>query len=213
MATARPLLRLSSPLRALQRTPVTLAQQPPRRPFFNLPNLSSATEPQMLTASRTMPYPSAQLYDVISDVDAYDSFVPYCAQSRVTQWTSPDASGRRWPAQADLRVGWGGFEETFTSRLHCVPGKSVEAVSGADVEGASPGNGGEGGAVFRSLVTKWQLRPLTSGTGTEVDLVIKFQFANPLYSAVSAAVSEKVAGVMIQAFEKRVKAVLGVPRL
>ncbi|KAK1989422.1 polyketide cyclase/dehydrase and lipid transporter [Colletotrichum cereale] len=213
MATARPLLRLPSALRALHRAPTALARSPPRRPFFNLPNLSSVTEPQTLTASRTMPYPSPQLYDVISDVDAYDSFVPYCAQSRVTQWTAPDASGRRWPAQADLRVGWGGFEETFTSKLHCVPGKSVEAVSGADVEGASPGNGGEGGAVFRSLVTKWQLRPLASGTGTEVDLVIRFQFANPLYSAVSAAVSEKVAGVMIQAFEKRVKAILGVPRL
>ncbi|KAK2065667.1 polyketide cyclase/dehydrase and lipid transporter [Colletotrichum caudatum] len=213
MATARPLLRLPLPLQAIRSAPTAaLARPPPRRPFFNLPNLS-ATEPQTLTASRTMPYPSAQLYDVISDVDAYDCFVPYCAQSRVTQWTAPDASGRRWPLQADLRVGWGGFEETFTSRLHCVPGKSVEAVSGADVEGASPGNGGEGGAVFRSLVTKWQLRPLTSGTGTEVDLVIRFQFANPLYSAVSAAVSEKVAGVMIQAFEKRVKAILGVPRL
>ncbi|KAK2028505.1 polyketide cyclase/dehydrase and lipid transporter [Colletotrichum zoysiae] len=213
MATARPLLRLPLPLRALRSAPTAaLARPPPRRPFFNLPNLS-ATESQTLTASRTMPYPSTQLYDVISDVDAYDSFVPYCAQSRVTQWTAPDASGRRWPLQADLRVGWGGFEETFTSRLHCVPGTSVEAVSGADVEGASPGNGGEGGAVFRSLVTKWQLRPLTSGTGTEVDLVIRFQFANPLYSAVSAAVSEKVAGVMIQAFEKRVKAILGVPRL
>ncbi|KAJ0167179.1 Coenzyme Q-binding protein coq10, mitochondrial [Colletotrichum tanaceti] len=215
MATARPLLRLSSPLRTLpiQQAPTTIAQQQLRRHFFNLPNLSSSAEPQTLTASRTMPYPSAHLYDVISDVDAYDTFVPYCAQSRVTQWTSPDASGRRWPSQADLRVGWGGFEETFTSRLHCVPGKSVEAVSGADVEGSSPGNGGEGGAVFRSLVTKWQLRPLTSGTGTEVDLVIRFQFANPLYSAVSAAVSDKVAGVMIQAFEKRVKALLGVPRL
>ncbi|KAK1968446.1 polyketide cyclase/dehydrase and lipid transporter [Colletotrichum eremochloae] len=213
MSTVRPLLRLPPPLRAFRRTPTALTRPPLRRPFFNLPNLSSATEPQTLTACRTMPYHSTQLYDVISDVDAYDSFVPYCAQSRVTQWTAPDASGRRWPAQADLRVGWGGFEETFTSRLHCVPGKSVEAVSGADVEGASPGNGGEGGAVFRSLVTKWQLRPLTSGTGTEVDLVIRFQFANPLYSAVSAAVSEKVAGVMIQAFEKRVKAVLGIPRL
>ncbi|KAK6219702.1 polyketide cyclase/dehydrase and lipid transporter [Colletotrichum tabaci] len=215
MATARPLLRLSPPLRTLpiQQAPITIAQQQLRRHFFSLPNLSSSAETQTLTASRTMPYPSAQLYDVISDVDAYDTFVPYCAQSRVTQWTSPDVSGRRWPAQADLRVGWGGFEETFTSRLHCVPGKSVEAVSGADVEGSSPGNGGEGGAVFRSLVTKWQLRPLSSGTGTEVDLVIRFQFANPLYSAVSAAVSDKVAGVMIQAFEKRVKALLGVPRL
>ncbi|WYZ38937.1 hypothetical protein EsH8_III_000851 [Colletotrichum jinshuiense] len=208
MAAARPLLRLAPPLRQL-RQPLLRTQ--PARPFFNLPNLSS--EPQVLRASRTMPYPSAQLYDVVSDVDSYSSFVPYCAQSRVTQWTAPDDNGRKWPTQADLRVGWGGFEETFTSRLRCVPGESVEAISGADVEGASPGYGGEGGAVFKSLVTQWQLRPLTSGTGTEVDLVIRFQFANPLYSAVSAAVSEKVAGVMIQAFEKRVKAVLGRPRL
>ncbi|KAK1659485.1 dehydrase and lipid transport-domain-containing protein [Colletotrichum godetiae] len=211
MATTRPFLRLPAPLRTTltSRTPST------RRPFFNLPNLTPPTTPQVLTATRTMPYPSPQLYDVISDVDAYQTFVPYCAASRVTSWSAPDQAngGRRYPTQADLRVGWGGFEETFTSRLHCVPGESVEAISGADVEGASPGNGGEGGAVFRSLVTKWQLRPLTTGTGTEVDLVIRFQFANPLYSAVSAAVSEKVAGVMIEAFQKRVKAVLGTPRL
>ncbi|KAK1454104.1 polyketide cyclase/dehydrase and lipid transporter [Colletotrichum paranaense] len=216
MATARPLLRLPPPLRT-SLTSRTRLTTPSRRPFFNLPNLAPSTTPQVLTATRTMPYPSTQLYDVISDVDAYQTFVPYCAASRVTAWSAPDPDpangGRRYPTQADLRVGWGGFEETFTSRLHCVPGKSVEAISGADVEGASPGNGGEGGAVFRSLVTKWQLRPLASGTGTEVDLVIRFQFANPLYSAVSAAVSEKVAGVMIEAFQKRVKAVLGTPRL
>ncbi|KAF6812894.1 cyclase dehydrase family protein [Colletotrichum sojae] len=210
MATARPATRLLSPLRTLRSPLYSPAQN--RRNFFDLPGLPSS-EPQVLTASRTLPYPSSQLYEVISDVDSYSSFVPYCAQSRVTRWTAPDENDRRWPTQADLRVGWGGFEETFTSKLHCVPGKSVEAVSGADVPGASPGNGGEGGAVFRSLVTKWQLRPLTPGTGTEVDLVIRFQFANPLYSAVSAAVSEKVAGVMIQAFEKRVKAVLGRPRI
>ncbi|TDZ74224.1 Coenzyme Q-binding protein coq10 [Colletotrichum trifolii] len=211
MATTRPALRLLSPLRSVR--PITRAAQPSVRSFFNLPNLSAATEPQVLTASRTLPYASAQLYDVISDVDSYSSFVPYCAHSRVAQWSAPDETGRKWPTQADLRVGWGGFEETFTSKLRCVPGESVEAISGADVAGASPGNGGEGGAVFRSLVTKWQLRPLTSGTGTEVDLVIRFQFANPLYSAVSAAVSEKVAGVMIQAFEKRVQSVLGRPRI
>ncbi|KAF4921014.1 Coenzyme Q-binding protein COQ10-like protein [Colletotrichum viniferum] len=211
MATMRPTLRVFSPLRIIRCTPAARPHTPARQ-FFNLPNIPSS-EPQVLTASRTLPYPSAQLYDVISDVDSYSTFVPYCAQSRVTQWTAPDKNGRKWPAQADLRVGWGGFEETFTSRLHCVPGKSVEAISGADVPGASPGNGGEVGAVFRSLVTMWQLRPLATGTGTEVNLVIRFQFANPLYSAVSAAVSDKVAGVMIQAFEKRVKSVLGRPRI
>ncbi|KAL0944076.1 cyclase dehydrase family protein [Colletotrichum truncatum] len=212
MATARPALRFCSSLRKIHPVPLVRTHTPARH-FFNIPSLPSSSEPQVLTATRTLPYPSAQLYDVISDVDSYSSFVPYCAQSRVTQWTGPDENGRRWPTQADLRVGWGGFEETFTSKLRCIPGQSVEAISGADVKGASPGNGGEGGAVFRSLVTKWQLRPLATGTGTEVDLVIRFQFANPLYAAVSAAVSEKVAGVMIQAFEKRAKSVLSRPRI
>ncbi|OLN84425.1 Coenzyme Q-binding protein COQ10-like protein, mitochondrial [Colletotrichum chlorophyti] len=206
MAAPRPLLRLAPQLRYLNKNRPLVSQLPSRRPFFNLPNLPS-TEPQVLTASRTLPYASAQLYDVISDVDAYSTFVPYCAHSRVTRRTAPDADGRTWPTQADLRVGWGGFEETFTSRLRCVPGKSVEAISGAEVDGST------GGDVFKSLVTKWELRPLTSGTGTEVDLVIRFQFANPLYSAVSAAVSEKVAGVMIQAFEKRARAILGHPKV
>lgn len=112
------------------------------------------------------------------------------------------------PAIADLHVGWGGFNEIFTSRLRCVPGVSVEAVSGdpasADAKAAS--------AVFKSLVTRWHLRPVrqdSSSPSTEVHLTIKYQFVNPLYAAVSAAVSDKVAGLMIEAFEKRALEELG----
>ncbi|ROT43132.1 hypothetical protein SODALDRAFT_327303 [Sodiomyces alkalinus F11] len=195
-----------------------------RRPFFTLPDLPSAP-PQTLTASRILSYPTADLYTLISDVDSYSTFVPYCSHSRVTRWTTPppgqspdDPNSRPCPAQADLRVGWGGFEETFTSRLRCVPGQSVEAVSGAEIDGTGDH---PGGAVFKSLVTRWTVQPLehnmtaagNEGTAaTKVDLVIRFQFANPLYSAVSAAVSDKVAGVMVEAFEKRARWMLGAPR-
>ncbi|CAG9943168.1 unnamed protein product, partial [Clonostachys rosea f. rosea IK726] len=51
----------------------------------------------------------------------------------------------------------------------------------------------------RSRVTHW----------TEVHLSIKYQFVNPLYAAVSAAVSDKVAGMMIEAFEKQARQKLG----
>ncbi|VUC34926.1 unnamed protein product, partial [Clonostachys rosea] len=59
--------------------------------------------------------------------------------------------------------------------------------------------------------------PLGAGTGssssnaprTEVHLSIKYQFVNPLYAAVSAAVSDKVAGMMIEAFEKQARQKLG----
>ena len=177
------------------------------RTFLTLPNTSTT---QHLTALRTLPYAPSPLYDLIADVDSYSSFVPYCSRSRVTAWSNADPAhhDRSWPTLADLHVGWGGFEEVFTSRLRCVPGESVEAISGGDGEG-------DASAVFKSLVTRWALRPLDAAAGseakprTEVHLSIKYQFANPLYAAVSSAVSDKVAGLMIEAFEKRAREKLG----
>ncbi|KAG5979903.1 hypothetical protein E4U43_006805 [Claviceps pusilla] len=180
------------------------------RSFFNLPgSSSSAPATQTITAVRTLPYAQQALYKLIADVDAYSTFVPYCSHSRVTQWSRPDQHGRSWPTLADLHVGWGGFNEVFTSQLRCVPDQSVEAVSGdpasLDAKAAS--------AVFKSLVTRWHLRPVLSQqqqrAATEVHLTIKYQFVNPLYAAVSAAVSDKVAGLMIEAFEKRALEQLG----
>ncbi|KAH0595175.1 hypothetical protein MHUMG1_06924 [Metarhizium humberi] len=171
------------------------------RAFFSLPGSTPGSDTQTITATRNLPYAQQPLYQLISDVDSYSSFVPYCAHSRVTQWSHPDENGRKWPTLADLHVGWGGFNEVFTSRLRCVPGVSVEAVSGdpasADAKAAS--------AVFKSLVTRWHLRPICQHPlpSTEVHLTIKYQFVSPLYAAVSAAVSDKVAGLMIEAFEKR----------
>ncbi|KAL3957893.1 hypothetical protein ACCO45_008471 [Purpureocillium lilacinum] len=190
--------------------PLTLAAAPPtasqlRRPFFSFPGVGTgASTTQQLTADRTLPYPSGPLYELIADVDSYDRFVPYCSSSRVTQWSAPDprdANGRRWPVLADLHVGWGGFNEVFTSRLRCVPGVSVEAISGdsADADAAAVST------VFKSLVTRWSVRQVADqpSPATEVHLSIQYQFVNPLYAAVSAAVSDKVAGLMIEAFEKR----------
>ncbi|CAG9999916.1 unnamed protein product [Clonostachys byssicola] len=182
------------------------------RPFITLPG-SDLT--QTLTATRILPYSRDPLYSLIADVDDYSSFVPYCSRSRVTHWSpaDPASGGRRWPTRADLHVGWGGFDEKFTSRLTCVPGVSVEALSGGGGRGEP-----DASSVFRSLVTRWQLRPLGAGTGsgssgssprTEVHLSIKYQFVNPLYAAVSAAVSDKVAGMMIEAFEKQARQKLG----
>lgn len=199
---------------ALQPTAALSALRPPLRQSSRRTFLPSP-EPQVLTATRTLPYPHTRLYELIANVDSYANFVPYCTASKVTHWSAPDSSGRRWPVQADLRVGFGGFEETFTSRLLCVPGYSVEAVSGdgATTTGDQSGNGSGSGSwsSVKSLVTRWAVRPCgqEEPDSTEVNLSIRFQFTNPLYSAVSAAVSDKVAATMIEAFEKRAARVLG----
>jgi coenzyme Q-binding protein COQ10 len=85
-----------------------------------------------------------------------------------------------------------------------------------------------GDGILTHLLTRWTVRPFpfkpspargvvnddASGSRaepeehTEVSLAIEYQFSNPVYSAMSGAVADKVAGVMIEAFKTRVKEVL-----
>jgi coenzyme Q-binding protein COQ10 len=129
-------------------------------------------------------------------------------------------------------VGWKSLEETFRSRIYCVPGSIVEAVGGTGVttlrkdliqhhqdESQSSNKAVEDG-ILTHLLTRWTVRefpykpPPEKSAGhpskehTQVGLTIEYQFSNPMYSAMSGAVADKVAGAMIEAFEGRVKAVL-----
>ncbi|KAI0194020.1 cyclase/dehydrase [Xylaria flabelliformis] len=217
-----------------------------RRTFLNSLLSSSPLPPQILTASRRLPYNHAALYAIIADIDSYSAFLPYCSTSRVTAWTAHEDPefGRRWPTRADLTAGWGGLEQTYTSRVFCVPGSIVEALSGEGARSgiapdvlaryglrddesspsipAGSGSGGEEG-VFKTLVTRWTVTPAgpdgrgedavvrtgREGDWSDVSLNIRFQFANPIYGAVSSAVADKVAPIMIEAFVERAKKVLG----
>lgn len=203
------------------------------RNFITLPG----TEAQSLTATRILPYKSESIYKLIADVDSYSSFVPYCLNSKVTKWSNPDKNGDRWPSQADLTIGWGGYEETFTSKLLCAPGSIVEALGGS-AKTSIPRSSvphhsdtfdipAEGNAMFTSLNARWNIRPfhykppsgrpqtdnavLPARDQTEVHLTLEFQFANPVYAALSKAVAPKIAGIMIEAFEVRARKLLDGP--
>lgn len=240
-----------------------LTRLTPHRTFVPNPFATTST-PQLLTATRTLPYPSAAIYNIIADVPQYSSFLPYCQASTVTRWSAPDRTTHtRWPSEARLVVGWAGITEAFRSRIYCVPGRVVEAVGGASrttlaeddiahhrvtaaVGGATGAETGTGAGVkeqeqererereqeqaartelLTHLLTRWTVRPSpytlstvaeASAQGetarpreqTEVSLAIEFQFANPIYSTLSAGAAPKVAEMMIRAFEERVKSVL-----
>ena len=230
-------------------------QQAPSRPFVTLPL-------QTLTATRTLPYAAKLIYELIADIPAYPSFIPYCTSSVVSSFSLPETriSHRRWPRTANLHIGYGPYQEVYRSRVYCAPYAVLEAVAGdaeptigKDGLGHYHGDdgGGEAGAVttgkkgeghrkegsenadtgktssiFSSLLTRWTFKesPLQTssalgghgggmepaiGVQTEVNLVIEVRFASPVYSALSQAVAPKVAGMMVEAFEKRAKEVLG----
>src|SRR5437764_912187 len=73
-----------------------------QRAFITLP---WQPESKTLTVSRVLPYASDRLYNIIADVNAYSSFLPYCQGSTITKWSEPDAIGKKWPSEAQLKVG------------------------------------------------------------------------------------------------------------
>lgn len=104
-----------------------------------------------------------------------------------------------------------------------IPASDLKHYKKSAREETVPGN-----ELFESLLTRWTLREfpfkplppdgkipqvgnasLPSRARTEVNLTIEVKFASAVYAALSQAAAPKVAGVLIEAFEKRVKEVLG----
>jgi coenzyme Q-binding protein COQ10 len=93
---------------------------------------------------------------------------------------------------------------------------TVEARSGAKF-GVDLKDGQEGGSfpganegIFEYLSTKWELAPVPGGSvQTRVQLEIQFEFRNQFHAAMMSAVEGQMAGVMIEAFEKRIREVEG----
>ena len=262
MKTLRPithtLLHTSTRPLALQcrsqtyNTPTNHERQPKpttpfRRTFLTNPFDAPAQE---ISATRILHYPSKVIYEVIADVSSYNQFIPYCQTSVVTKRSQPASDGKTYPEEAKLTVGFNdSASEDFWSRVYCVPGRAVEAVSGTSettlqadeithhtprpAEDQDPTRNGD---VLSQLLTRWTLKPYhykpppTSALDketthmnhketshvpgqerTEVQLVVHFKFANPVYAALSQAAAPRVAEKMVDAFEKRVRAVVEGP--
>ncbi|RVD83451.1 uncharacterized protein DFL_007837 [Arthrobotrys flagrans] len=197
----RPPLSLSSRLIS---SSSSLLPRPPTNPFGTLLKPQTRirtfilpTPSQRLTVSRHLRHPPSELFTLISDISSYSSFVPFCVKSTVTSTTPPPDS---FPTTADLRVGWGGYDETFTSKViengifEVLRARWVVNNKNKDKDGRDSGNG------MVEMRKEWE---------SKVDLEIEYKFANPLYAVMSEAVVPVVAGKIIEAFEGRVEEVLG----
>ncbi|KAK9471973.1 dehydrase and lipid transport-domain-containing protein [Dipodascopsis tothii] len=168
-------------------TRVPVRTRVPTRTFFELPNVSALAGEQTYKLSRVLRHRPDRLYAVVSDIDAYERFIPYCKRSKVT---ARDGAGE--PAEATLGVGWQSFDESFESRLTCTRPTVVVAEA-------------LNRTVFRTLYTRWTLAPAAGGRHTRVDFELRFWFQNPLYNAAASSFGGAVSELMIAAFEKRAR--------
>lgn len=218
----------STSLRPSRPSQTCTNSQPDRA--FGLPSLSSFlpsnpngnnddSRKRVLTATRTLPYAPPLLFKVISSVESYSQFLPFLTASTVT--ARDQQSG--YPTQAFLTVGYGPLSETFTSRVDCDPSKlTVEARSGAKYGQQAEKSGGSGSGsglsgffpgasegIFEYLSTRWELVPLSpadakGGPQTKVNLEVRFEFRSQMHATIMSSVEGQMAGVMIEAFEKRI---------
>ncbi|KIL70097.1 hypothetical protein M378DRAFT_116937 [Amanita muscaria Koide BX008] len=168
-----------------------------QRTLFSFPGLPSQ-EPQSFRERKLLLYSQEQLYKVVSDVTLYPQFVPYCVASRITKPLTEKPGSRVFIMEAELTVGFRSFQESYISKVTCIPFASVRAEAVSETP------------LFKALSTTWTFQPgatRDSQPSTLVTLDLVYAFANPLHAAVSGAFFGQISKQTIRAFEERCRIV------
>jgi ribosome-associated toxin RatA of RatAB toxin-antitoxin module len=135
-------------------------------------------------------YSAEQMFDLVTDVDAYPQFLPWCDRSAVL---ARDAQGM----QAQVGISFGGIRQTFTTRNTHTPGRQVDVEL---VDGP-----------FSKLEGHWRFIPVgQAGAGAcKVELQLDYAFRSAALAALVGPVFDKIAGSLVDAFVKRAEQVYG----
>lgn len=132
---------------------------------------------------RAMPYTPEQMFDLVSAVDLYPQFLPWCLASRITK-----REGNVF--YADLVIGYKMVREKFGSRVTALKPDHihVEYLSGP----------------MKHLSNHWRFLPQPDGTCI-IDFYVDFEFKNPVLQKLISVFFEEAVKRMVGAFEARAR--------
>ena len=130
--------------------------------------------------TRFLPQTAEQLFDLVSDVDDYPNFLPWCVALRVTSRNDNEI-------RADMVVGFKMLREKFTSRVTLTPKERI------DVEYLD--------GPFRYLENRWLF--IDKDGGCEIDFFIDFEFRSRLLRKIMEPLFHEAVRRMVRTFEKR----------
>jgi coenzyme Q-binding protein COQ10 len=129
----------------------------------------------------TLAYSAEELFEVVADVKEYPLFVPWCSGARIHREDQREII-------ADLVIGFGPFQESFTSQVTLDRPRQVMVRA---IEGP-----------LEHLINTWAFTPVKDGT--EVDFTIDFQFKSHLLDHVANGMFHEATTRMMSAFGSRV---------
>lgn len=136
-------------------------------------------------------YSALEMYELVTDVPAYPTFLPWCERAEVL---TQDEQGMT----ARLHLQFAGLRHAFTTRNQHAPGESV-------VMGLVDGP-------FSLLDGTWRFMPL-GADGVEpacrIEFDLRYAFAGRALETVLGPVFDKVANTFVDAFVQRAQQVYG----
>lgn len=125
------------------------------------------------------------MFDLVSDVEKYPEFLPWCVGVRLKQRTKENIS-------ADMMIGYKMFREKFSCRVELNYPNRIDVVY-------------EDGP-FKYLNNHWIFIKENDGSCT-IDFFVDFEFNSIILQKVIGVVFNEAVKIMVSAFEKRANAV------
>ena len=137
--------------------------------------------------------PILKLYELITDVEKYPEFLPWCHSAVLLEKSATHMI-------ADLCIGVSSFKGTFRSSVSLTPCSKVEVHYGDTSKNTPPHN-----ISFKHLYTRWSLEEISSNE-TRVDFSVDFSWSSWILNKMMESVFDKASSTMVKAFKKRAHA-------
>ena len=132
-------------------------------------------------------YSNDEMFALVSDIEAYPQFLPWCSGARVLSREQDEMI-------ASIGFAVSGVSKSFTTRNRLKPGREISMQL---VEGP-----------FSQLEGRWRFIPL-GDAGSKISLFLEYDFSSKMVSLAVGPVFNKIANTLVDAFQKRAVEVYG----